>query len=335
MMHLVKSAAPAGTASETKPDGTVTPGTAVPTPNQASTSDAATTAAPAATGGAGVPASNPVAGQFPDNFMQLLLGANPGMGGDMGGAMGGAMGGGMGAPPGGGIGNVGGLDPQMFAQVVQNPMMRQMMQELAGNPEMMRALMRNNPMMNQMTAHNPGLRNLFESPDVLQGLSSMMSNPETMQRMSQMQAAFQSAPQAQADGAAPTGVQERSDTPATTAVPAAPPGAPNFENMIQQAVQAMEHNPELMGNIMQSMGYAGGALPGMQSQASPPMGGMGGPPMGMRGDSRPPAERFSQQLQSLSEMGFIDRDANIQALQETGGDVNAAISRLLERGIGN
>eukprot|EP00920_Eleutheroschizon_duboscqi_P034587 GHVT01082874.1.p2 GENE.GHVT01082874.1~~GHVT01082874.1.p2 ORF type:complete len:232 (+),score=15.36 GHVT01082874.1:3784-4479(+) len=139
-----------------------------------------------------------------------------GMGGDMGGAMGGAMGGGMGAPPGGGIGNVGGLDPQMFAQVVQNPMMRQMMQELAGNPEMMRALMRNNPMMNQMTAHNPGLRNLFESPDVLQGLSSMMSNPETMQRMSQMQAAFQSAPQAQADGAAPTGVQERSDTPATT-----------------------------------------------------------------------------------------------------------------------
>eukprot|EP00920_Eleutheroschizon_duboscqi_P034591 GHVT01082878.1.p2 GENE.GHVT01082878.1~~GHVT01082878.1.p2 ORF type:complete len:264 (+),score=19.67 GHVT01082878.1:3138-3929(+) len=78
MMHLVKSAAPAGTASETKPDGTVTPGTAVPTPNQASTSDAATTAAPAATGGAGVPASNPVAGQFPDNFMQLLLGANPG-----------------------------------------------------------------------------------------------------------------------------------------------------------------------------------------------------------------------------------------------------------------
>ena len=45
--------------------------------------------------------------------------------------------------------------------------------------------------------------------------------------------------------------------------------------------------------------------------------------------------RFASQLQSLTDMGFIDRDANIAALQESDGDVNAAITRLLERGLGN
>jgi ubiquilin len=31
----------------------------------------------------------------------------------------------------------------------------------------------------------------------------------------------------------------------------------------------------------------------------------------------------------LQDMGFFDRDANIRALQATGGNVNAAVERLL------
>ncbi|OII77691.1 ubiquitin family protein [Cryptosporidium andersoni] len=49
---------------------------------------------------------------------------------------------------------------------------------------------------------------------------------------------------------------------------------------------------------------------------------------------RPPSELYSSQLTQLRDMGFIDTDANIAALQETGGDINAAINRLLERGVG-
>ena len=44
---------------------------------------------------------------------------------------------------------------------------------------------------------------------------------------------------------------------------------------------------------------------------------------------QPPEVRFRLQLEQLSNMGFVDRARNIQALISTGGDVNAAIERLL------
>lgn len=42
-----------------------------------------------------------------------------------------------------------------------------------------------------------------------------------------------------------------------------------------------------------------------------------------------PEVRFQQQLEQLNSMGFMNREANLQALIATGGDVNAAIERLL------
>lgn len=46
-------------------------------------------------------------------------------------------------------------------------------------------------------------------------------------------------------------------------------------------------------------------------------------------NNRSPEERYSQQLQQLNEMGFPNREANLQALIATFGDINAAIARLL------
>jgi ubiquilin len=43
-----------------------------------------------------------------------------------------------------------------------------------------------------------------------------------------------------------------------------------------------------------------------------------------------PQERYRVQLQKLQEMGFSDEEANLTALQATGGSVNAAIERLLQ-----
>lgn len=64
---------------------------------------------------------------------------------------------------------------------------------------------------------------------------------------------------------------------------------------------------------------------------------MGGMNLGMNvnqpvADTRPLEEVYESQLKSLQEMGFMDVAANIQALQETGGDINSAVTRLLERG---
>lgn len=43
-----------------------------------------------------------------------------------------------------------------------------------------------------------------------------------------------------------------------------------------------------------------------------------------------PGQRFRMQMQSLHDMGFTDRSANIRALTSTSGNVNRAIELLLE-----
>ncbi|OII72062.1 uncharacterized protein cubi_01395 [Cryptosporidium ubiquitum] len=50
--------------------------------------------------------------------------------------------------------------------------------------------------------------------------------------------------------------------------------------------------------------------------------------------SAPTTQMYATQLSQLRDMGFIDTDASLSALQESGGDINAAINKLLERGIG-
>lgn len=42
-----------------------------------------------------------------------------------------------------------------------------------------------------------------------------------------------------------------------------------------------------------------------------------------------PEERFQAQLQQLNDMGFTNKQVNIQALQATNGNVEAAVERLL------
>jgi len=77
--------------------------------------------------------------------------------------------------------------------------------------------------------------------------------------------------------------------------------------------------------------YAGGTPGNMNALLQSLMGGgglMGGGP-GAPPPVENPAEAYASQLQQLSDMGFYDRDANIRALQATGGNVNAAVERLL------
>merc|ERR550514_1906125 len=100
----------------------------------------------------------------------------------------------------------------------------------------------------------------------------------------------------------------------------------------------MMMNPAMMQNAMGMMQGAQGAPGGAPGAAALP----GFPPMGMPAaaapaalDQRPPEERFAVQLEQLTTMGFIDRVANLQALAAASGDVNNAITVLLERGMGS
>ncbi|KAG8262034.1 Ubiquilin-1 [Homalodisca vitripennis] len=50
---------------------------------------------------------------------------------------------------------------------------------------------------------------------------------------------------------------------------------------------------------------------------------------GPNASSQPPEERYRSQLEQLTAMGFVNREANLQALIATFGDINAAVERLL------
>uniref|UniRef100_A0AAQ5ZLK1 Ubiquilin-4 n=1 Tax=Amphiprion ocellaris TaxID=80972 RepID=A0AAQ5ZLK1_AMPOC len=99
--------------------------------------------------------------------------------------------------------------------------------------------------------------------------------------------------------------------------------APYMRSMMQSLAQ----NPELASQNPASSPSTAGANPAqqqlMQQMLQMFAGGGGG------GSTQTPEVRFQSQLDQLNAMGFINREANLQALIATGGDINAAIERLL------
>merc|ERR1712190_168171 len=92
-------------------------------------------------------------------------------------------------------------------QMVQNPMVQQMMQSISQNPEMLRAMIQNNPMMQQMAQNNPMLQQVLSNPQLLQ----TMLDPQMLQSVMQMQQAM--------------GNMNAAGMPQTPATPAAQNGA--------------------------------------------------------------------------------------------------------------
>jgi ubiquilin len=80
---------------------------------------------------------------------------------------------------------------------------------------------------------------------------------------------------------------------------------------------ALAQNPELIHSLLASL-TGGGA---------------GGPPQ--PADTRPPEERYAEQLRQLNDMGFFDFDRNIEALRRSGGNVHGAIEYLLSNAGGS
>lgn len=46
-------------------------------------------------------------------------------------------------------------------------------------------------------------------------------------------------------------------------------------------------------------------------------------------DTTPPEEKYKSQLEQLEAMGFTNKNVNLEALKATGGNVDAAVERLL------
>ncbi|CAG7818393.1 unnamed protein product [Allacma fusca] len=100
---------------------------------------------------------------------------------------------------------------------------------------------------------------------------------------------------------------------APTNPPPAGPGAAPTANPLTGAPAGL--NRDTLNQFMATM------ISSLARNQTP--GGTGGVPQA------PPEERYRSQLEQLSSMGFVNREANIQALISTFGDVNAAVERLL------
>uniref|UniRef100_A0A8B9L180 Ubiquilin 4 n=1 Tax=Astyanax mexicanus TaxID=7994 RepID=A0A8B9L180_ASTMX len=114
---------------------------------------------------------------------------------------------------------------------------------------------------------------------------------------------------------------------------------------MQSLMQQISENPQLMQNMLSAPYMRITVTP---ENPPPPSSGLGSTPAagtnptqqqlmqqmlqmfaGGNASTQTPEVRFQQQLEQLSAMGFINREANLQALIATGGDINAAIERLL------
>ncbi|XP_060676524.1 ubiquilin-4 [Hemiscyllium ocellatum] len=219
-------------------------------------------------------------------------------------------------------------NPQLIQNMLSAPYMRSMMQSLSQNPDLASQILMNNPLFagntqlqDQLRLQMPVFLQQMQNPDVL----SVMANPRAMQALLQIQQGLQTL-QNEAPGLLPgfspvasasvggLGGHGSGSTPATTTTAAA--AAPTTQS--SGGIGASPESPASVGP------GAGASNP--QQQLMQQMLQM---LAGANSQVQNPEVRFQQQLEQLSAMGFINREANLQALIATGGDINAAIERLL------
>ncbi|XP_064295565.1 ubiquilin-1 isoform X2 [Phalacrocorax carbo] len=194
------------------------------------------------------------------------------------------------------------LGPGLGAGMFNTPGMQSLLQQITENPQLMQNMLSAPYMrsMMQSLSQNPDLAVQMQNPDTL----SAMSNPRAMQALLQIQQGLQTLA-AEAPGlipgfnpalgglgstGAPIGSTVPSSVPSESTSPVSGTAEPGHQQFVQQMLQA---------------------LAGANTQLENP------------------EVRFQQQLEQLSAMGFLNHEANLQALIATGGDINEAIERLL------
>ncbi|ETB57859.1 hypothetical protein YYC_04659 [Plasmodium yoelii 17X] len=217
---------------------------------------------------------------------------------------------------------------ESISSLLNNPLARSLMNELSNNPEMLTNLISNNPLLRNTFSQSPLMQPMLDNPNLLREFM----RPEVLQAGLQIESALNNNQNNNNNNNNnnPGGLRmEDLLSNLSNFANANPNGGLNSSNgnnannlnslfqspeLLQTFQQVMRGNPNLgnfnFGNLAQNLNLN---TPNVT-------------------DNRPPEERYASQLVSLQEMGFIDNDANIQALQETGGDVNSAVTRLLERG---
>ncbi|CAM5123983.1 unnamed protein product [Natator depressus] len=201
-------------------------------------------------------------------------------------------------------------NPQLMQNMISAPYMRSMMQTLSQNPDFAAQMMVNVPLFagnpqlqEQLRLQLPVFLQQMQNPDSL----SILTNPRAMQALLQIQQGLQTL-QTEAPGLVPS--------LGSFGMPRIPPPSAGGSTIPE--------NPISSTSTPASASPAGGSNPQQQLMQQMIQLLAGG-----NSQVQSPEVRFQQQLEQLNAMGFINREANLQALIATGGDINAAIERLL------
>ncbi|XP_052796681.1 ubiquilin-1-like [Mya arenaria] len=233
-------------------------------------------------------------------------------------------------------------NPQLMQNMLQAPYMQSMMESMTANPELANQILGTNPMF----ASNPQLREQFQQqlPTMLQQMQNptvqnMMTNPRALEAMQQVMQGMQTL-----NSEAP-GLFPNMGLPAGMA-PSFPPGMVGGSTTTGTTTTSTSTTSATTGSTTETSSAtatttASGTTGNMGPTTTPatpggvdPFSNMMTQMMGMMAQgnaSQPPEQRFANQLDQLAMMGFVDREANIRALQATFGDVNQAIERLLQQ----
>ncbi|CAF1339793.1 unnamed protein product [Adineta steineri] len=216
-------------------------------------------------------------------------------------------------------------NPRLLESVLNAPYMQPLMDSLASNPDISRQMVANNPMFannpdlrEQMMNALPAMMEQMRNPEV----QSLMQNREALEAITQVQEGLQrlhtAAPNLFQAGGLPAGLRFG---PTGLASPAAPGGSTNPAS-----------TPSTSSTTGQAPSSA--TRPGTAPGANDPSNyaGVFAQMLNMMSNQNintPPDQRYAVQLEQLVSMGFTNREANLQALTATMGDVNAAVERLL------
>uniref|UniRef100_A0A146LHK9 Ubiquilin-1 n=2 Tax=Lygus hesperus TaxID=30085 RepID=A0A146LHK9_LYGHE len=227
--------------------------------------------------------------------------------------------------PGGGAAGMGGLfssggmqsmmtqlmeNPQLMQSIMSTPYTQSIIQSLSNDPTLATNIMSqdplfaNNPQLqSQVRDMMPTLINQLRNPE----MQSLLTNPQAMGAIQQIQQGLD-----QLHSVAPSLASQMGIGGGIPGMPTVPPAANTESSGNTTTTPGSNPQPNLylsqMANAMARIALNNG------------------------GTQQPPEERYRSQLEQLSSMGFLNHEANIQALIATFGDVNAAVERLLANG---
>ncbi|XP_064081111.1 ubiquilin-1-like [Macrobrachium nipponense] len=205
-------------------------------------------------------------------------------------------------------------NPQLMSSMINAPYTQAMFQSLMANPELAQQIIGANPLFSgnpvlqeQMRTMLPAFLNQLQNPEI----QNFMLNPQALSAVAQIQSGIDQLRQTSPElfnslgmGLPPLIVPSTTTSSTTNSTTTA--SSSSTTTSTSNSMPGLIPGSDAFSNLMTTMSQA--------------LSGSGNP-----------EQQYASQLEQLSAMGFINREANLQALIATFGDVNAAVERLLAR----